>query len=155
VLQSLPLPAGTYNLTAFFAGTIPLPGETVTLEDLRYNPSSTSGTVEITIPPLDCSLAVASPDRAWPPQNQFVPVNVVGVTDPNGGTVTITITGIWQDEPVGKGQHSPDGKISGSIAEVRAERDQNGNGRVYTIYYTANSTSGASCSGLVKVGVPG
>jgi hypothetical protein len=153
-LQSVSLPVGTYTLTAYFSGTIPLPSGTTTLDDLRYNPSSASGAVEITVPPLECSLAVASPDRIWPPNNMFVPVSVIGVTDPSGGTITITITGIFQDEPVGKPPQSPDGKISGSIAEVRAERDQNGNGRVYTIYYTANSTSGASCSGFVKAGVP-
>jgi hypothetical protein len=150
-LQSLSLPPGSYDLTAYFSGTIPFPEGSTTLEDLRYNPSSASGTVQIT---LDCSTAVASPERIWPPNNQFVPVSVVGVTDPNGGTITITITGIKQDEPVGKPPLSPDGVISGSIAEVRAERDQSSDGRVYIIDFTANSASGASCSGSVTAGVP-
>ncbi len=69
--------------------------------------------------------------------------------------LTISIDSIFQDEPVGKGVHSPDGRgIGTSIAEVRAERDSKGDGRVYHIYFTATDPYGGACSGEVLVGVP-
>jgi hypothetical protein len=39
-------------------------------------------------------------------------------------------------------------------AEVRAERDGGGNGRVYHISFTADDGHGGTCSGEVLVGVP-
>jgi hypothetical protein len=102
-----------------------------------------------------CSLAVASPDLLWPPNHMFVPISVIGVTDLDGDLLTITIDSIFQDEPVGKGVHSPDGKgIGTSIAEVRAERNAQKNGRVYHIFFTASDGQGGFCSGEVLVGVP-
>jgi hypothetical protein len=87
-----------------------------------------------------------------------VAVGVLGVTDPDGDPVTITFTSIRQDEPVdetGDGSFTPDGLISldGSTAEVRAERDGGGNGRVYAIGFTADDGNGGTCSGTVAVGV--
>jgi hypothetical protein len=102
-----------------------------------------------------CSLAEASPDIAWPPEHEWVTINVTGVSDPDGDPVAITIDSIFQDEPVGSGVHSPDGQgIGTSQAEVRAERNQSGDGRVYHIYFTAVDPSGGTCSGEVLVGVP-
>ena len=48
VLESVPLPGGTYALNVYFMGVIPLPGQTVTLDDVRYLPSS--ATSEVTLP---------------------------------------------------------------------------------------------------------
>ena len=49
----------------------------------------------------------------------------------------------------------PDGTGVGTdTASVRAERAGNGNGRVYTIDYTAADDKGATCSGDVTVSVP-
>ena len=112
--------------------------------------------------PPDCSNAAPSIETIWPANNKFVPVNITGVTDPDGDPVTITITSIMQDEPVdtvGDGQFVPDGKgIGTDIAEVRAERSGTakvpGNGRVYTIGFTVSDGKGGECSGTVKVGVP-
>jgi hypothetical protein len=251
------LPAGTYSVDGYFSGSIPLPGETLSLEDERYHPArasmslaiiaedasvayigetlfqtgvpialpvqvnqaddgmpgdldraqvrfdlrsetgeliasqienvsavgsgalsletglspgiyqldltvlggfftspTTHMTLRVNAPPA-CSLAFASPDRAWPPEHQFVPVQVSGIIDPDGNPLVILIERIFQDERVGRGQHSPDGRgIGTSIAEVRAERDQNGNGRVYHIFFTASDGFGGMCSGEVLVGVP-
>jgi len=112
--------------------------------------------------PPDCSNAAPSVQTIWPANNKFVPVNITGVSDPDGDPVTITITSIMQDEPVdtvGDGQFVPDGKgIGTDTAEVRAERSGTrkvpGNGRVYTIGFTASDGKGGECSGTVKVGVP-
>jgi hypothetical protein len=113
-----------------------------------------STSLQVDSPPV-CSLAVASPDIAWPPEHEWVAISIIGVTDPDGDALTITIDSIFQDEPVGRGVHSPDGQgIGTSVAEVRAERDQNGDGRVYHIDFTATDPYGGSCSGEVLVGVP-
>jgi len=112
----------------------------------------------------DCSKAAPSVTLLWPPNGKYVPVSILGVTDPDGDAVTINITGIKQDEAVnakGSGNTAPDGKIVGtSTAQVRAERVGDpkvpGNGRVYHISFTAkdNAATPASCTGEVLVGVP-
>jgi hypothetical protein len=110
----------------------------------------------------DCSNAAPSVDTLWPPNHEFVSVGIVGVTDPDGDPITITIDSIFQDEPVdtlGDGSFTPDGQGVGTdTAEVRAERVGTkqipGNGRVYHIGFTADDGLGGTCSGEVLVGVP-
>ena len=71
--------------------------------------------------------------------------------------MTITVTGVTQDEPVngsGDGNTSPDAVIQAGSASVRAERSGSGNGRVYQISFTADDGKGGSCTGAVTVGVP-
>ncbi|UCC89522.1 MAG: cadherin-like domain-containing protein, partial [Anaerolineales bacterium] len=131
-----------------------------------------TATVTITVEPVnnppDCSGAEPSIDTIWPPDHKFVSIEVLGVTDPDGDEVTITIDSIYQDEPVdtwGDGNFTPDGRgVRSSTAQVRAERagakkdleDDRllGNGRVYHILFTANDGPGGACSGTVRVGVP-
>jgi hypothetical protein len=108
--------------------------------------------------PPDCSEAYASPDTLWPPNHKFVAIQVLGVSDPDGGPVSIIFNSIFQDEPVngsGDGNTSPDGRgIDTDTAEVRAEREGPGNGRVYHISFTASDVCGDTCSGEIVVGVP-
>jgi|WetSurMetagenome_2_1015567.scaffolds.fasta_scaffold63715_2 hypothetical protein len=108
--------------------------------------------------PPDCSKVYPSKTSLWPPNHKFVKVNVLGVTDPDGDPITIRIDSIFQDEPVngkGDGNTSPDGQgIGTSSAEVRAERQGSGNGRMYHIGFTADDGKGGACSGEVLVGVP-
>jgi CSLREA domain-containing protein len=118
---------------------------------------SNVATVSIIVNPVndlpDCSQATPNPEVIWPPDNDFWPVSVLGVTDPDGDPVTITIKSIYQDELVGEGNSFPDGDgINTSIALVRAERDGNGNGRVYHIEFEA-SDQGGICSSVVLVGI--
>jgi hypothetical protein len=117
-------------------------------------------TLEVAVP--DCSGAYASVSSLWPANHKFKNVNVLGVTDPDGGSdVTITIDSIYQDEAVNapfSGGTAPDGQgIGTATAQVRAERvgaEGNGNGRVYHIGFTAEDNFGGMCSGEVLVGVP-
>jgi hypothetical protein len=111
----------------------------------------------------DCASASASIENIWPPNKNFVSVNILGVTDPDGDAVSITINTILQDEPVdshGNGQFAPDGAgIGGTTADVRADREggsvkARGNGRVYHIGFSADDSKEGSCSGEVLVGVP-
>jgi YVTN family beta-propeller protein len=114
-------------------------------------------TIESNEPP-DCSAAYADPSLLWSPDHRFVPISILGVTDPDEDTLAITIDSIWQDEGVkakGSGNTAPDGRgVGTSIAEVRAERVGGGNGRVYHIGFTADDGNGGVCSGNVQVGVP-
>jgi hypothetical protein len=108
--------------------------------------------------PPDCTKAVPSIDTLWPPNHKLVTISINGVTDPEADPIAITITRITQDEPVnglGDGDTSPDGfGVGTSQTQIRAERSGTGNGRVYTISFTATDGKGGTCSGQVKVGVP-
>lgn len=112
--------------------------------------------------PADCSEAIPSVQTIWPPNHQFVDVQILGVTDDDGDAVTITIDSIRQDEPTdtyGTGEFTPDGDgVGTSTAKVRAERAGTpkvpGDGRVYHIGFTADDGKGGSCTGEVTVSVP-
>jgi hypothetical protein len=85
-------------------------------------------------------------------------VSVLGVTDPDGDAVSVTITGITQDEAVnaaGSGNTAPDGAgVGRPVAHVRAERAGGGDGRVHAIAFSADDGGGGTCSSSVHVGVP-
>mgnify|MGYP001609359162 FL=1 len=107
-------------------------------------------------PPV-CALAHPSVESLWPPNHTMVPVGIMGITDPNDQAVTITFTGVIQDEPVngvGDGDTGPDAAISGNQILLRAERAGTGNGRVYVVRFTATDEHGSGCNGMVKVSVP-
>ncbi len=111
----------------------------------------------INIPP-DVTNARPSVATLWPPDHRMVPVSIVGVTDPDGDSVTIRVDGIGQDEPtmgLGDGDTCPDGAgVGTSTAQLRAERSGTGKGRVYTVYFTAQDSRGAESRGTVQVCVP-
>ncbi|MBO0985804.1 Ig-like domain-containing protein [Rathayibacter sp. SD072] len=112
------------------------------------------------LPPV-CTTATAGPS-VWPPNHKLVPVTITGITDPDGDPVTVTVTSIYQDEPVntaGDGSTAVDGAgVGTSTALIRAERSGSpkvpGNGRVYHVSFTAADGNGGTCSGTVQVSVP-
>ena len=112
--------------------------------------------------PPDCSTATSSIGEIWPPNHKMVSVGILGCTDPDGDDLTITVTGISQDEPVntiGDGNFEPDGDgVGTSTARVRAERSGSkkvpGDGRIYEISFSADDGFGGVCEGSVTVGVP-
>ena len=107
--------------------------------------------------PPDARSATAELTETGPPNGGFSPVRIGGVTDPDGDAVTITVTGITQDEPlVGRGERPtcPDASIDGGAASVRRERSGNGDGRVYSIEFTADDGRGGASHGTVEVCVP-
>jgi FG-GAP repeat protein len=108
--------------------------------------------------PPNCGGAFPSVSTIWPPNHDMVNVTIQGVTDPDGDPVTIIIDQIKQDEPTdgtGDGHTCPDGAgIGTSTAQVRAERSAQGDGRVYTIFFTASDGNGGNCKGSVTVCVP-
>ena len=124
------------------------------LTDERYLPGIANGTLELrTNQPPVCSGALPSQRALWPPDKTLRPVSVLGVSDPDGDPITITILSIRQDEPVGNDANSPDGfGVGTASSQVRAERDGNGDGRVYHIYFLASDHRGATCTGEVLTG---
>ena len=110
--------------------------------------------------PPDCSKAYAYLGCLWPPNNKLVDIAIMGVTDPDGDPVTITVTKVTSDEATstekgaGGPKHAPDAVITAGEVQVRAERSGNGDGRVYVISFTAEDGRGGVCEGSVMVKVP-
>lgn len=143
---------------------------TVTVEQVNHPPVANAGanqTVqEASTVRLDGSAsqdpdgdALVSQPRLWPPNHKLLPARIVGVSDADNDQVTITMTGVTQDEPVnglGDGDTSPDAVLQGATVLLRAERAGGGNGRVYQVAFTAsdNQLTGGRCTGTVKVEVP-
>jgi len=111
--------------------------------------------------PPDCSAVVLDTTSLWPPNHKLHTVTASGAVDPDiGGTVSLVIDGITQDEPVngrGDGNTAPDAFLSSPLsdeARVRAERAGPRDGRVYRVHFTATDQFGATCDGTATVDVP-
>ncbi len=110
--------------------------------------------------PPDCSKVGPAPALLWPPNHQYRPIALVGATDPERDQVTLTITGVTQDEPLngrGDGNTSPDAKRAtpSNQVYVRSERSGLSDGRVYRIAFTGSDGKGGTCSGTaLAVAVP-
>jgi predicted extracellular nuclease len=103
--------------------------------------------------------ATATPSTLWPPNHQQVPVNVsVTVTDDAGNAIAPTLVSAVSNEPDnGLG----DGDTPGDVVMVdsfnfllRAERAGGGEGRIYTITYSATDSCGNTATTSTTVSVP-
>jgi hypothetical protein len=162
--QTVTLSASATLTPAFTAPSV-APGSSETLT-FRLDVTDSSGatasdtsTVQVQHPgdPPVCSAARPSQQVLWPPNHQLVPIEILGITNRTLDPVTVVITAVTQDEPVGglgDGDTSPDAVIQGNRVLLRAERAGGSNGRVYEIRFDAITALGASCSGVVQVGVP-
>ena len=113
--------------------------------------------VEAVNRPPDVQSATAELTGGASPDGALSLVRIGGVIDPDGDEVTLTVTGVTQDEPlVGRGERPtcPDATIDGGVASVRRERSGTGNGRVYTIEFTASDGHGGESHGTVEVCIP-
>ncbi|HET8645521.1 MAG TPA: hypothetical protein VFO85_08550, partial [Vicinamibacteria bacterium] len=146
----------------FTAPAVGAGGETLTFA-LVVSDGAASGAdaVRVTVrdsnQPPSCDLARAGVAVLWPPTHNLLQVAIVGVADPDDGSVAITVDAVTQDEPVqgtGDGDTSPDAVSQGGTVLLRAERAGGGSGRVYTVAFTATDDSGATCTGTVTVCVP-
>ena len=124
------------------------------------NPGNNTASTTITVNHNPVCTALSAGPALWPPNHKLVTVTATGATDPDGNTLTTTITGVTQDEPLlglGSGDTSPDAvAVGGSPDQVqlRAERDGTGDGRVYRIAVTVTDGVGGSCTGTAIVTVP-
>ena len=80
-------------------------------------------------------------------------MTLTGATDPDGDTVTLSVTSVTQDEPTGGAPDAAAGPASNQVL-LRGERDGGGDGRVYRVAFLASDGRGGTCAGAVKVGVP-
>ena len=163
----------TSATASFTAPSVDAGGATLTFElvvrdnDAVNSLSSVPAVANISVynlnDPPRCSLAAANASFIWPPDSKMSTVSIVNVLDDDasGLQLTLRITGVRQDEPVGDkhGDPSPDavivpgGNTGHDMVQLRRQRLGDGNGRVYTIAFTANDGL-AGCSGTVKVEVP-
>jgi hypothetical protein len=132
---------------------------TVTVTDDDAGAGSDSVTIDINTPP-DCTPVTPDQTVFWPPNHSLHLITISGGTDADGDTVTLTIDGVTQDEPVnatGDGSTGPDAFLvpgESDQVELRAERAGNGDGRVYRIAFTGDDGRGGTCTGVVRVSVP-
>jgi len=136
-------------LTAATAGTLHVGGCEAPDEDPILLPPNS---------PPDCTRARPSLAKLAVGPQDFVDVSIEGVTDPDEDPVFLTVDSVLQNEGTGglfTGDLTPDAQIpAGSVARLRAERNPNGSGRVYTINFTATQPQGGFCQNAVTVCVP-
>jgi hypothetical protein len=157
-----PLPDGSYTVTVYFGGTVPLPfpppNSSVNVSDERYQPSLATATLIIDSQKPVMTTPTASPSVLGPPNHKMVSVNVnVSATD-NSGPVTCKIASVTSNEPIngtGDGDQEPDWNITGDLTvDLRAERAQNGAGRTYTIAVECKDLAGNVAMKTAIVFVP-
>jgi hypothetical protein len=141
------LPAGTYTFT-------------LTATDGRGGSASASMTVTVLdVTPPSISAVTATPNVIVAAGHDMRPVVVsVDVSDACGAEVTCRIVSVASDEPqtgLGGGDIGPDWEITGSLTlNLRAERWNKGDGRVYTITVRCSDAAGNQSTSFVVVTVP-
>jgi hypothetical protein len=133
---------------------------TVSVTATDDDTASTTRSIAVTLNRAPtCTGSSASPASLWPPDHSFRLVTIGGCADADGDAVTYTIDGVRQDEALngnGDGNTSPDARreAGNGRVSIRAERDGGGDGRVYTISWTASDGNGGVTHGTSRVGVP-
>ena len=136
---------------------------TFTATDASSNSASCGSSVTVvdTTPPTIS--VVVTPSVLWPPNHQMVEITAtVNVTDVCTAAPTFVLTSITSDEPDnGRGDGNTDNDIQDAafgtpdtVFRLRAERQGQGDGRVYSITYTAMDGSGNTTPATVVVTVP-
>jgi hypothetical protein len=137
---------------------------TFTATDFSGNSASCSMTVTVVDTTAPDITVTVSPDTLWPPNHKMVNiVATVTVDDICDADPTVVLTSITSDEPdndIGIGDGNTTNDIQAGIGtedyefQLRAERAGTGDGRVYTITYTATDASGNEASADATVVVP-
>jgi len=147
VNPAVPLPLGTSSIA-------------LTVADAAGSSASalTQVTIVDTTPPTIGTL-VASPSRLLSHDHKMVPVTaIVSAADVCSAATTCRIVSVSSNEPVDGhdgGDKAPDWKITGNLTvDLRAEREGNGTGRIYTIVVECTDASGNKSSKAVTVAVP-
>ena len=154
-------PVIVHNAPTFFnLGSTPV---TFMATDDTGNVSACTRTVTVvdTTPPT--MTVVLNRDVLWPPNHKLADitatVSVSDVCDPNPGFVLTSITSDEPDNGLGDGDQAPDvsdadfGTPDTSF-RLRSERAGIGDGRLYTITYTASDKSGNTTVVTAEVRVP-
>jgi dipeptidyl aminopeptidase/acylaminoacyl peptidase len=105
-----------------------------------------------------CTRIAATPGVLTKANHDLVLVTLAPADRPGPLPTAIVVNGVTQDEPLtGKGDDTtPDAAraLRPDQVYVRAERNPQGDGRVYRIAYTALDGAGPSCAGTAIVQVP-
>ena len=82
--------------------------------------------------------------KLWPPNHRMVHVASVVGTDPVSGLANLTVAASSNEPDSGLDSEDVPGDVLvlGGVVELRAERDENGPGRVYTVSATARDLAG-------------
>jgi len=102
-----------------------------------------------------------TPDRLWPPNHKYVTVKAtVTASDDVDATPAVRLVSATSSEP----DNAPGGAdgdtaddvvvVDGRTFRLRAERNEDGDGRVYTVTYEATDDCGNSTQGSATVRVP-
>ena len=150
--------------------TLPIyPLGTTTVTFKATDDSGNSATCTTTVTVIDTTVPVisvtVSPDTLWPPNHKMVDitatVTVRDICDADPSVVLTSVTSNEPDNAIGNGDGNTINDIQGAEIgtddyefQLRAERAGTGDGRVYTITYTATDTSGNINSASATVVVP-
>jgi hypothetical protein len=107
----------------------------------------------------------ASPNTLWPPNHKMVKVNlavqVQDSCDPDPVVILYSVTSSEPDDAPGNGDGKTKNDIQGADigtfdlqVKLRAERQNAGPGRIYTVTYQATDQSGNIAYGFAEVFVP-
>jgi len=115
--------------------------------------------LDMTPPLLACA---ADPSEIWPANHKMVPVTIaIDFSDPISGTDGFWLTAIASSEPDSGNRGDKPNDIQGfdvgiddTGGELRAERDGEGPGRIYTLQYAAQDMAGNGATCATAVGVP-
>lgn len=148
--------------------SLPLGTTTVTLNVSDGELSSTE-TVDVTVKDTTAPTITASGKQKvlWPANHKYQTVSisdlvssVTDICDASVGIAKIEITSVSSDEPeeaLGEGDGNTMADIvikSSQTVDLRAERQGDGNGRVYTINYKVTDVSGNTATDSSQVWVP-
>jgi hypothetical protein len=117
-------------------------------DDINCSPDWLPYAIQMGNVPMGAWTVSESIPELWPPNHKFHEITISAAINPAGdlpaGTlVPVEIVGVYQDEEVdseGSGNTAPDAIVDctdeAAVVQVRAERDGEGNGRVYHIQFT-------------------
>ena len=98
-----------------------------------------------------------SPSKLWPANHKFTSIaTTLNSADAGGGPVTVSGPVVTSNEPVlsKSDKTTPDWIVSGDSLQLRAERSNQGSGRVYTISYVLTDQAGNTANVSATVTVP-
>lgn len=158
-VQSISVVRGSGTET-FPGGAASIIVSTPGVTTLTYRATDIAGNVEapktLTVR-IEAAAALSAKVSVWPPvlwpvDRRFDEVHPSFKVAHAVGRTKVKAVSVTSDEAVGR--TSPDWIVKGSSVKLRAERDDRGNGRVYTITYTLVDEAGNTAQASDTVAVP-